>query len=252
MHKGWNKLSETFHARFEVVPAVDDALRRAVYRVRHDVYCQEFGFERPNSEKQEVDRFDQHSTALLVRDIVDNQYIACARIVRARPDSQLEPLPFELVTNGHLHEWLKQDPVSRREVGEISRLAVAAQFRRRRTDIGPAPLSEHDFSQGHSAQRFPFIMAGLYLGLLALAQLQGLTRLYLLSEARLANHLGRLGVEITQIGEPVEHRGIRVPSMIRVPTVVAALHGFIRPLYDEIHAAIEARLSFADMDAPSA
>lgn len=242
MHKGWNKLGETFHARFQVVPALDDGLRRAVYRVRHAVYCEEFGFEQTNSEQLETDHFDADSTAILIRDRPANQYIACARIVHVSDSSPDEPLPFELVTAGRLYSWLAEDHVERVRVGEISRLAVASQFRRRRTDVGPAPLSEHDFAYGGAVQRFPFIMAGLYLGLLAVADLQGLERLYLLTEQRLANHLARLGVEITQIGEPVEHRGLRVPSMIRVQSVVAGLQGFVRPLYAEIHDGISRQI----------
>lgn len=235
MHKGWNKLSETFHARFQVVPALDDSLRRAVYRVRHTVYCEEFGFEQTNSEQLEMDHFDADSTALLIKDLLENQFIACARIVHVSPSSPNDPLPFELVTAGHLYPWLTEDKTERHRIGEISRLAVASQFRRRRTDVGPAPLSEHDFAYGGAVQRFPFIMAGLYLGLLAVADLQGLDQLYLLTEQRLANHLSRLGVAVTQVGEPIEHRGLRVPSMIRVQSVVAALQGFVRPLYVEIH-----------------
>lgn len=238
LHKGWNKLSETFHARFKVAVALDSGLQREVYRVRHAVYCEEFGFEETNTEQLEMDQFDDNSTAILIKDITNNQYIACARIVHVSPASPSDPLPFEIVTAGHLYRWVAEDTTERRRVGEISRLAVTSQFRRRRTDVGPAPLSEHDFAYGGAVQRFPFIMAGLYLGLLAVADIEGLDRLYLLTEQRLANHLSRLGVEITQVGDPVEHRGLRVPSVIQVRSVVSALQGFVRPLYDEIHGEI--------------
>lgn len=204
--------------------------------MRHAVYCEEFGFEKTNSDQLEMDQFDQNSTAILIKDIVQNQFIACARIVHVSPVSPHDPLPFEIVTAGHLFPSVAEDKTDRRRIGEISRLAVTSQFRRRRTDVGPAPLSEHDFAYGGAVQRFPFIMAGLYLGLLAVADLEGLERLYLLTEQRLASHLSRLGVEITQVGDPVEHRGLRVPSVIQVRSVVSALQGFVRPLYAEIRA----------------
>ena len=236
LHRGWNKLSQSFRSRFEVVVAQSEPLRDAVYRVRHVVYCEEFAFERPSSKQREVDRYDAHSTALLVRDLLASDFIACARIIHANPDEPDDPLPFEIATKGKLDRaLLETQPIPRALVGEISRLAVVSQFRRRRTDANtPAPLSEHDFSEGESS-RFPFILAGLYLGIVALAQIEGLERLYLLTEARLAAHIRRIGVDITPIGEPVEHRGSRIPSMLEVSKVTAGISGYIRPLYEAIH-----------------
>jgi hypothetical protein len=38
-----------------------------------------------------------------------------------------------------------------------------------------------------------------------------------------------------QIGGAVEHRGLRIPSMISVPRLVAGLNRYVRPLYDVVH-----------------
>jgi hypothetical protein len=39
---------------------------------------------------------------------------------------------------------------------------------------------------------------------------------------------------VIRIGPPVEHRGVRVPSMIDVAPVAQGLHSMVRPLYEHI------------------
>src|SRR5581483_1155999 len=231
LHHGWQKLVESFQARFEVVPANSDSLRDEVYRVRHRVYCEEFRFERISEDGLERDQYDHCSTSILIRDVPAGEFIACARIVHTNPCSPADPLPFEVATQGRLNESLLcSRPVNRASVGEISRLAVVSRYRRRKGDAGsPAPLSHEDFSEAPGS-RFPFILAGLYVGILASASIEKMQRLYLLSEARLATHIGRIGVGIIPIGEPIEYRGMRIPSMIEVAEVTTALRGYIHTL----------------------
>ena len=72
------------------------------------------------------------------------------------------------------------------------------------------------------------------LGTLELAALHGIETLFVLTEPRLAGHFARLGVEIKQIGDPVEHRGTRVPSMMSVSSIIDGLNFIVRPLYSVI------------------
>jgi N-acyl amino acid synthase of PEP-CTERM/exosortase system len=227
------ELGESFRTRFDIVPALTEALRDEAYRLRHAVYCQDLGYEPVQPNGRETDRYDQHSTPILVRHVPTAEYVACARLVHPRPDAPDEPLPFEL-TCGHVLDarLLGTQPLARQKVAEVSRLAVISKFRRRKGEArAPIGLGEKDFEGG----RFPYILIGLYLGVVALGSLQGVERLYLLSEPRLASHFSKLGVEIMQIGGAVEHRGLRIPSMISVPRLVAGLNRYVRPLYDVVH-----------------
>ena len=222
-------LGDTFRTRFEVVPALTEQLREQSYRLRHQVYCEDLGFEPRRADARETDSFDSHATAILVRHVVTRQFIGCARLIHPRPDAPDDPLPFELTCRGNLDlALLNAQPLPRSTVAEVSRLAVISSFRRRKGETGtPAALSDADFEGG----RFPYLLIGLYLGVVALGQLQGIERLFLLSEPRLAKHFSRLGVQIVQVGGPIEHRGTRIPSMISVSRLVAGLNTHVKPLY---------------------
>jgi N-acyl amino acid synthase of PEP-CTERM/exosortase system len=111
---------------------------------------------------------------------------------------------------------------------------VISKYRRRKGEARrPAGISDSDFGTP-DRPRFPYITVGLYLGMIAQARRQGVERLLLLTEVRLASHLSRLGVRVQRIGGAVEHRGSRVPSMIMVDEVIAGFGTFVRPLYEVI------------------
>ena len=232
---------EGFRARFQVVPAITEELRDAAFRVRHSVYCDDLGFEPIRPDGREVDRYDAHAIAMLLRHLETGVFIGCARLIMTRPDAPDEPLPFEHMCQGTLDaDLINQPPVSRDRIAEVSRLAVIRQFRRRRGEgRSPAPLSGEHLGSGPTP-RFPYILLGLYLGVVALGHVHKLQRLYLLSEPRLAHHFSRLGVEIMQVGHPVQHRGTRVPSMISVPRLISGLNRYVRPLYEAVHEQVTA------------
>ena len=76
--------------------------------------------------------------------------------------------------------------------------------------------------------------------ILAQSQPRVSRHLKLLTEARLADHFAKLGVRITQIGGPLEHRGVRVPSMMDVNEVIAGLRFFVKPIWRVVVAEIDA------------
>lgn len=222
-------MGDKFRTRFEVVPALTEQLKEQSYRLRHQVYCEDLGFEPRRADGRETDSFDSHATAILVRHVVTRQFIGCARLIHPHPDAPDDPLPFELTCRGTLDRaLLNAQPLPRSQIAEVSRLAVVSTFRRRKGEaVVPAALSDADFEGG----RFPYLLIGLYLGVAALGQLQGVERLFLLSEPRLAQHFARLGVDIVQIGGPIDHRGTRIPSMMSVSRLVARLNTHVKPLY---------------------
>ena len=60
-------LGEAFRQVFELTPALDEASRNEVYRIRHDVYCRDLGWEPIREDGQEKDEFDRHSFHCLLR-----------------------------------------------------------------------------------------------------------------------------------------------------------------------------------------
>ena len=87
------------------------------------------------------------------------------------------------------------DPVAidGRRIGEISRLAIVSEFRRRNGEKHTAiAVSEADFG-ALDLPRFPYIQVALYLGTIALAKRSGIETLFVLTEPRLSSHFSKLG-----------------------------------------------------------
>lgn len=234
-------LGKGFQRYFEVAPALTDELKNEVFGIRHRVYCEELGFEPTRPDRRERDEYDSHSVHLLIRSVVEEGYIGCARLVLARPGDPYYPLPFERACGSTLDRNL-MDPtrVPRSAVAEVSRLAIVKTFRRRKGEASTADaVAQMNFGT-EERPRFPYIQVGLYLGIVALARRFDIDTLFLLTEPRLATHFSKLGVKVRPVGAPVEHRGIRVPAMLNVRETVSGLRFYVRPLYKVIVREIDA------------
>jgi len=234
-------LGRGFKRHFEVAPALSDELKDAVYGIRHRVYCEELGFEPIRPDRREKDEYDAHSVHLLMRSLAEDGFIGCARLVLARPGDPYYPLPFERACSATLDRNLV-DPTGmpRTAVAEVSRLAIVNTFRRRKGEAKTADAVAQMSFGNRDRPRFPYIQVGLYLGIVALAHRLGIGTLFMLTEPRLANHFGLLGVKLQPVGAPVEHRGTRVPAMMNVNAIVDGLRFFVRPLYEVILDEIDA------------
>lgn len=224
-----------FQKYFTAVPAVSDELKRAAYRIRHDVYCKELSFEAVRPDGMETDACDSHSIHTLLRSKANDEYVGCIRLVLAQPQDPMSPLPVERLCARTIDRRIA-DPqkLPRDRIAEVSRLAVISRYRRRKGEATrPAGITEDDFGT-RDRPRFPYITVGLYLGMIAQARRHGIETLLVLTEVRLASHLSRLGIRVQRIGGPIEHRGSRVPSLIVVDEVIAGFGAFVRPLYKVI------------------
>jgi N-acyl amino acid synthase of PEP-CTERM/exosortase system len=228
-------LGTSFKRYFEIVPALSDELRDEAYRIRHEVYCEELKYEPTRPNGRESDQYDAHSLHCLIRSVKRGNYVGCARLVLARPDNPRSPLPFEKTCASTIDRSII-DPrtLPRHRIAEASRLAVISRYRLRRGEHDqPFTVNDESFST-RLMPRFPYIPIALYLGTLELAALHGIETLFVLTEPRLAGHFAKLGVQIKQIGEAVEHRGTRIPSMMSVSSIIDGLNFIMRPLYTVI------------------
>jgi N-acyl amino acid synthase of PEP-CTERM/exosortase system len=233
-------LGAGFRKYFQAFPAVDEGLRQSAFRIRHAVYCEELGYEPIRSDGMETDEFDAHSAHCLLRSTANGELVGCVRLVLTDPREPQSPLPFERRCQASLDRTIV-DPqrLDRAKIAEVSRLAVINRYRRRRGENKmPMGLGENDFGTP-DRPRFPYIAAGLYLGMLAQARHHGIETLFMLTERRLAKQLARLGVKMRTIGGPIEHRGVRYPSMMSVQEVIDDLHFFVRPLFAVISKEME-------------
>jgi N-acyl amino acid synthase of PEP-CTERM/exosortase system len=234
-------LGERFRQRFELTAALEHAAIEQVFRIRHDVYCRDLGWEPVRADGREVDEFDAHSFHCLLRTRDTAEPVGCARLILTRPEDPGHPLPFEDSCIDVLDRSLA-DPqrMPRGSLGEVSRLAVLKSYRRRKgEDLAPASLADDDFAPRGRTDRFPFIPVSLFLGAAAIARRFDVEHVFVLTEPRLASHFARIGFDIRTVGGPVEHHGTRVPSLLSSSKVVQGLRPMIRPLYAVIEQAVE-------------
>jgi len=238
---GTRDLGEGFRQLFELTPALDDASRDEVYRIRHEVYCRDLGWEPVRDDGRETDEYDRHSFHCLLRRRGTGEPVGCTRLILARPEDPAYPLPFERSCADVLDRSLA-DPATlpRQTVGEVSRLAVLNTFRQRKGEADTAAsVTDDDFAASGPRTRFPFIPVSLYLGAAAIAVRFGIEHVFVLTEPRLASHFVRIGFDIRPVGGVIEHRGTRVPSLLSSSKVVAGLRPLIRPMYEVIEQAVD-------------
>ncbi|PTR07359.1 N-acyl amino acid synthase of PEP-CTERM/exosortase system [Nitrosospira sp. Nsp5] len=233
-------LGNAFKQYFEIVPAYSEALKDEVYRVRHQVYCEDLKFEPMRLDGREIDEYDACSLHLLIRNVSTHEFIGCTRIVRTDPENHQHSLPFEIACTNALDLSIV-DPAKlpRQSIAEVSRLAVISRYRRRKGEATKTVgISDEDFGTP-DLPRFPYIPIGLYIGTIELARLNGIDTLFVLTEERQAAHFGKLGVKIQTIGSPVEHHGKRIPSMMSISGIINNMRRMFRSLYRTIAADVE-------------
>ena len=78
-----------------------------------------------------------------------------------------------------------------------------------------------------------------------MARLNKIDIVFVLTEERLAHHFAKLGFDQKFIGGPVDHHGLRVPSMMNVGKTISNIRVNLRSLYLEIAINIEKHLQLS-------
>jgi N-acyl amino acid synthase of PEP-CTERM/exosortase system len=210
-----------------------------VFRLRHQIFCEEFQLFETREDGMETDDFDRHSLFLLLRSARTGEAVGCVRVVTTDPESPSSLLPFEKAC-GSMLERIVLDPgkLPRNSIGEVSRLGVAAKFRRRKGEQRvPAPLADdalHLDPVAPNPRQFPYILVSLYLGSIALAEYSSINTLFTFTELRLVTHFAKLGVPIKPINNPIDHKGVRLPCVLDVHETIESFNPFVRGVYNEI------------------
>lgn len=232
-----------FFQHFRLVPANNAALLREVYRMRYEVYCEEMGFEEPESfpEGLEHDMYDRRSRHCLLQHRSSSVYAGCVRLIVHDPDSPGELLPFEKYCGASLRrEVLDPASLPTGSFGEISRLTVRAAFRRRKSDKSEHPASAIAGDLPEDRRGSMPIAIGLYVAGAALGLLEGLSGVFVMMEPRLARHLSLCDIRFTPVGNVVEYHGRpRGAFHISRDDLLANLSPPLRLLLDRILADLE-------------
>jgi len=237
-------LVTSFGKYFRVVVADSAALRDEVYRIRYKVYCKEMRTEREEQfpDGREYDIFDDFAAHCLLQHRPSGSYAGCVRLVYSDPVAS-PSLPFEMNCRDSLYPSVVETVLSKREsFGEISRLAVPAEFRRRKSEQGvPIPMQLDDQSVQSQAERrhqSSHITMGLFLAATAMGLIRGMSGVFAMMEPRLSRYLRQFGLEFEQVGEEVEYHGRRAAFYITKEGL--KLNGDMAALLDFITGEIKA------------
>lgn len=240
-------IAATFHKYFKLVLADTAALRNEVYRIRFQVYCQELHYEDAKAfpDGLEHDIFDNHSRHCLLLHRVSNTYAGCVRLVfNDNHDPSHLLLPFEQFCANSLHrDALGPGAFDRASFGEISRLAVTANFRRRKNDFeSPVGviISDPNPEDNEGKRQMPFIALGLYLAAASIGLDAGLEGVFAMMEPRLARHLMRFGIQFRQIGDVVNYHGTRAAYYINRNMLFNKLRPELMELLGTVQSDLEA------------
>ena len=201
-------------------------LLQGIYSLRYQVYINEWEFESPDEHPVglECDAYDAHSAHFYARCKRKSKVIGTVRTIL---NSDLG-FPIER------HFKLTEMPVGvdRDTVGEISRLAVSKEYRRRAIDNAlfeagsfvPNVLPRY-MDDGRDIRRHceHELVRGLYLLLYQDSKQRGLTHWYAVMAKGLYIILKRWGIPFHQIGAAKDYHGLRAPYLVSIETVERTL-----------------------------
>ncbi|MEJ2553712.1 MAG: PEP-CTERM/exosortase system-associated acyltransferase [Gammaproteobacteria bacterium] len=241
------ELVKSFGMHFRVVVADSPELRDEVYRIRYKVYCKEMRTEREDQfpDGRERDIFDEFADHCLLQHRSSGMYAGCVRLVYSDPVNS-PSLPFETFCRDSLYPSVVEGVLPQRgSFGEISRLAVPSEFRRRKGEQGIAiPMGSDDQQERNATERrhqSPHITMGLFLAAAAMGLIKGMTGVFAMMEPRLSRYLHQFGLEFEQAGDELEYHGKRAAFYISREGL--KLNGDMADLLDYIVSEIKAQLS---------
>jgi N-acyl-L-homoserine lactone synthetase len=174
------------HQQFAIEIVNTPGQLREVFRLRHQVYCVERGYE-PGDDGQEIDEFDDHSRHVLLRHTSDGSVVGTVRLIGADRAALGDSFPMQrLCEPGLLHH------VPLMATGEVSRFAISKQRRLGSIDATLLRLS-------------------LVRGLVELSSLMGITHWLAVMERGLVRLNERNEIHFDSIGPLVSYHGIRQP-----------------------------------------
>ena len=238
------KIASHFSEYLRPTVAHNQYLKQKSFEIRHNVYCEELGFEECNEARQETDDFDLHSIHCVIQHRSTNRFAGTVRIVYSLSENQELPLE-KFCLNSIDHPTLVPTNFPRHKICEISRLAVPSEFRRRQSDkfkgAATGAINENEYSE-KELRCFPFIAIGLYLSAANIVISKGIEHVFVMMEPRLARSLKFVGIEFQQIGPVVEYHGKRAPYYINPELLLKNLTPGFKKLFDGIQSELDIQI----------
>lgn len=184
----------TFFHNFEFYISEDKDELNELYKIRYQVYCEEFGYlekeEYPN--KVEYDIFDSNSVHFILRHRKSKEVAATVRLIL---NSNLR-FPIEK----HFTLDLQKQFVNNTNIAEISRLIVAKKYRKK------------------------LLLISLIKGLFSFIWSKKIDYIYAVLDDKLFKTVKKMGFPFKKIGAPSVYQGFTTPYIINVQEMMDNLY----------------------------
>ncbi|MBU1340850.1 MAG: PEP-CTERM/exosortase system-associated acyltransferase [Proteobacteria bacterium] len=202
--------------RFGLVENKD--VLKDTFRMRHEVYVEEFGFEKKedHSNGLETDQYENDSIHFACLNENDS-VVGTIRLVLGSDKGF--PIEHAVETT-----FVGEKP-DKSKIGEISRLTVSKDLRRRKEDgmygiesylkkkEGGILPDDGSIPEEMKGRKNPIIVLGLYQVMYHESKRRGITHWYMITDKKLFYALKKYGFIFHQIGSPVEYHGERTPYL---------------------------------------
>jgi N-acyl amino acid synthase of PEP-CTERM/exosortase system len=231
--------------RFVTVLADTDDAREIHFGIRYKVFCDETGFEDTERfpDGKERDTYDPDSHHFIVWDRSERRWVGAMRLV----DANRTRLPSEDICPAPLKEL---DQYRGRSV-EFSRLCLLQDYRRtpeamtfglyspegsRTEDLIPVYFRQHDNE----------IALRLLYASCEWARHNDIEYCYFIITPALSRILTRMGLPLIQVGDPVTHRGTRIPYRYHAQDAMKSLTDTL-PSYSRMVASSPGYVTYSDL-----
>ncbi|WP_319574660.1 PEP-CTERM/exosortase system-associated acyltransferase [uncultured Desulfobacter sp.] len=230
--------------RFRFGQVIDDDILKGTFRMRYEVYVDEFGFEdeADHPDGLETDKYEKESIHFACLNET-NSVVGTIRLVLHSDKG----FPIEHATKLNF-TGEKPEPD---KTGEISRLTVSKGLRRRKEDgmygvesylkrkEGGVLPDDGTIPKKMAGRKNPIIVLGLYQVMLHESLRQGLTYWYMITEKKIFYALKKYGFLFHQIGEPVQYHGERIPYFADIHELLVNLKQTDAGMYNFLLAGLE-------------
>jgi N-acyl amino acid synthase of PEP-CTERM/exosortase system len=241
-------IADNFNQYFKIKFASSKELRQEAFKIRYGVYSDELGWEPENEQLMETDECDEYSFHCVL-EYHTGVFAGCIRLVIPPANNPHLKLPFEKsCLDSAIPGTIDTQVLPRGGFGELSRLAVLADFRRRDNEKNtPFIINNTKHRQiftEEERRNFPNIAMGLYLSGVALADICNHEGIMVMMEPRLNRRLRRFGLPFEQIGTEMDYHGRRAMFYLPREKFHLELTDQLKELYDMIYNDLKTQMFF--------
>jgi len=250
------QIKKYFADHFTICEALSSQQKDESYRIRHNVYCEEFAYEPRRLDSRETDEYDEQSLHCLVRDKESQEYIACMRFVQAVEGINGSTIPsFEKFPHAFDTSIFDIRDYAPEQLSEVSRLAVVNTHRmrnsdRRRDATAGKQSGEPEQRSRNQRRQHSVVPLSLFLAARFFGDKTGAEIAVAMMEPSLGRMLRMSGILVEPVGKIVDYHGPRAPFVMFKSKVFSELSDDMLELLEHVNADLSVPLVTDDIIEP--